>query len=170
MLAMLHARLRAAAGALLWPLAAACGAVDIATFDASDHAANPFTYYGRSKAAAIAAAESESLRWHIAREDDQRFVPSHDVDGNRVSFEVEDGIVVLARLEPDGRIEGSAEPDLRPYLGLTEADAEHRAEDADTPFRVTCRDGELQPVTADYRPDRVNVHVEGDLVVHASSG
>ncbi len=51
------------------------------------------------------------------------------------------------------------------YLGLSETDAEAKAEMDGVPFRVVMRDGEALAVTMDYRPGRINATVENDIVV-----
>lgn len=50
------------------------------------------------------------------------------------------------------------------YIGLSEADAEAKANVEGVPFRVVMRDGESLPVTMDFRPGRINATVENGFV------
>ena len=54
-------------------------------------------------------------------------------------------------------------------VGLPEADAEAAARDAGWEFRVSRRDGEDLAVTADLRPNRVNVEVTDEVVTDVLS-
>ena len=60
--------------------------------------------------------------------------------------------------------------DLQSVIGLTEADATTAAASAGRECRVMSRDGQTMTVTLDYRPDRVNLVVEGGVVTDASVG
>lgn len=50
------------------------------------------------------------------------------------------------------------------YIGLTEVEAEARAESNEVLFRVVERNGEMLPTTRDYRPGRINATVDGGVV------
>lgn len=55
-----------------------------------------------------------------------------------------------------------APPNVSPLpelTGLTEQQAATAIEDSGRHLRVTSRDGESFPVTADYQPDRVNLNI-----------
>jgi hypothetical protein len=54
------------------------------------------------------------------------------------------------------------------YLGLTQDEAAEQAAQEGLQFRVVGEDGECFPITADLRPDRVNVHLEGGVVADAA--
>jgi hypothetical protein len=54
-------------------------------------------------------------------------------------------------------------------VGQTESGAEQAATAEGWGFRVVRRDGENLPMTMDYRPDRVNVAVEDDVVTEIVS-
>jgi hypothetical protein len=53
-------------------------------------------YVGLKTAEAIARAEADGRPWRIAREDGESFPLTQDFVENRVNFEIEDGVVVLA--------------------------------------------------------------------------
>ncbi len=55
-------------------------------------------------------------------------------------------------------------------VGMAVADAEKATTDAGFTFRVTSVDGEPNPVTMDYREDRINAEVEDDKVVRVTIG
>lgn len=52
----------------------------------------------------------------------------------------------------------------------TETDAQQAAEQHGFMFRVVSREGEDFPVTMDYRPDRLNVKIEGGVVTECTAG
>lgn len=56
---------------------------------------------------------------------------------------------------------------LPQYVGLTEAEARQLGREEGVPVRTACRDGESLPVTADYRPRRVNLVVQSGRVLRA---
>lgn len=51
------------------------------------------------------------------------------------------------------------------YVGMSEEEAQLRADENDVMFRVVERDGEPLPMTMDYRPGRINATVENGLIV-----
>ena len=55
-------------------------------------------------------------------------------------------------------------------VGVAETDAERAAAERGYGWRVGGRDGELFPVTMDYRPDRVTVTITGGVVTAAVAG
>ena len=74
------------------------------------------------------------------------------------------------RVSPDsvGACAVSREDRLLPqYVGLTEAEATQLGREEAVPVRTACRDGESLPVTADYRPGRVNLVVESGRALRA---
>lgn len=131
-----------------------------------------FAWYGKTKVAAKLAADGAGTAWRVAREDDQLFPLTKDFVDGRVTWEINNGIVVHAVTETltGGRYEGCRTPKLRPYVGLAEAAAQQMASDEGVLFRLLSRDGERFAVTADYVPDRVNVEIRAGYVVHASNG
>lgn len=56
---------------------------------------------------------------------------------------------------------------LPQYVGLTEAEARQKAQSEGVPIRTSCRDGVSLPVTADFRPGRVNLVVDSGRVLRA---
>ncbi len=55
-------------------------------------------------------------------------------------------------------------------VGMTETDAQARAEQAGLTTRVVQRDGEQFPVTMDYSPQRLNLVIESGTVTAATVG
>ncbi len=56
------------------------------------------------------------------------------------------------------------------YLGLSEKEAKQYAAENNQTIRVAGRDGKCFPLTMDYRPDRVNIYLENDVVLRATIG
>lgn len=73
--------------------------------------------------------------------------PGYDVDGNKITQEMNDTV----DLSGD-------------YIGMTEEQAEKKAEAESVPFRVVERDGEMQPTTRDIREGRINATVVNGVV------
>ncbi|MEO8106550.1 MAG: hypothetical protein ABI720_04455 [Actinomycetes bacterium] len=61
-------------------------------------------------------------------------------------------------------------PKTEGYLGLTADEAKAYAREHGQQVRLAGRDGECFALTMDYRPDRVNIYLEGDNVVAATIG
>ncbi len=55
-------------------------------------------------------------------------------------------------------------------VGVAETDAERATAERGYGWRVGGRDGELFPVTMDYRPDRITVTITGGVVTAAVAG
>ena len=55
-------------------------------------------------------------------------------------------------------------------VGLTKEQAEEVAADAGYTVRVTIEDGQMFPMTMDYRTDRINIEVENGVVTRAFVG
>jgi hypothetical protein len=55
-------------------------------------------------------------------------------------------------------------------VGTSAEEAEAAADAAGVTYRVVMVDGEPRAVTLDYRPDRVNVAIEDDVVTEATVG
>lgn len=55
-------------------------------------------------------------------------------------------------------------------MGMTSSDAEKYATDHGVQYRVGEVDGQPQPTTRDYRPDRVTVSLQDDIVIAATVG
>ena len=55
-------------------------------------------------------------------------------------------------------------------VGLTKEEAEAAAADAGYTVRVTIEDGQMFPMTMDYRTDRINIEVENGVVTRAFVG
>jgi hypothetical protein len=85
-----------------------------------------------------------------------------------------DGVADPAEGEEPGEPEPGASPEARDLahrtIGMAEEDAIELAEAAGLAVRVVERDGEGLPRTDDLQPDRVNLHVEDGIVVHATLG
>ena len=52
-----------------------------------------------------------------------------------------------------------------PYIGLSVEEAQAKAKESDTLFRVVEIDGEPQPATMDYRPGRINAATKDGKVI-----
>jgi hypothetical protein len=88
--------------------------------------------------------------------------------------------------EPEVELEPEATPEPEPateqdpdpadptnpssYVGMTIEAASERATTAGIPNRVTQIDGESQPATLDYLPERLNFAIEKGIVVSVSKG
>jgi len=59
---------------------------------------------------------------------------------------------------------------LNSILNLSEADAVQKIKNAGMKPRIRARNGTAFIVTADYRTDRVNIWIDGDVVVRATIG
>jgi len=59
---------------------------------------------------------------------------------------------------------------VSPLLGMTEMKSKAFAESKGWGFRVGERNGELFPLTMDYRPDRVTILIKNDLVYQVMVG
>ena len=60
-------------------------------------------FIGLTKSEASALAESEGRPWRIGREDDAWFAVTADYVAGRVTFELDGGVVTVARGCPDSR-------------------------------------------------------------------
>jgi hypothetical protein len=58
--------------------------------------ANADVFVGLRKQAAIARAEQEGRPWRIGREDDEQFALTQDYIENRITFEIDGGVVTKA--------------------------------------------------------------------------
>lgn len=76
-------------------------------------------------------------------------------------------IIVAAVVAPPplDKIEEAAKRHDFEWFGLTIQDAKKKATENDLQFRVIKADGEFFPITKDYRPGRINVHVWSDRIV-----
>ncbi len=75
-----------------------------------------------------------------------------------------DGLIVAREAMILG--EGSAElKDHDSIIGMTTTEAKLYAETKDIDYRVAFRDGSALPVTADFRPGRISVEVENNIIV-----
>ena len=72
----------------------------------------------------------------------------------------------------DGRsnASGPRDPARAALIGLTEAAAVEEAESGGWVTRIVARDGENYPATKDYRPERVNLTVDGGIVTSVFAG
>lgn len=66
--------------------------------------------------------------------------------------------------DPDQAVVGEA------LVGLTKEEAEEAAAEAGYTVRVTSEDGQMFPMTMDYRTDRINIEVENGVVTRAFVG
>lgn len=62
----------------------------------ADVAADESDFVGLDKDEAIELAESEGRTWRIGREDDEMFAVTNDFVADRVTFEIDDGVVTTA--------------------------------------------------------------------------
>lgn len=60
--------------------------------------------------------------------------------------------------------------DLNSVMNLSEADAVQKIKNAGMKPRIRAKNGTAFIVTADYRTDRVNIWIDGDVVVGATIG
>lgn len=113
--------------------------------------------------------------------------PGEPAPGIVAPAEPDPGVTDPAEPEPgDGAGGGGVEPDpgtlpepggspeardlAHRTIGMAEEDAVELAEAVGLAVRVIERDGEGLPHTDDHQPDRVNLHVEDGVVVHATLG
>lgn len=170
--------------ALTLPLAA-CGDEEVgvstgddATTTAPDDSApgmiaHEFVWYGLTKDGAIAKAGADGTTYRIGREDDETFALTEDFQAGRVTWSIDDGIVTYSVTEVEetgGDLEGAANPEDLGYVGLTETEAMDRAEVEGVAARVVARDDEEIAVTMDFSEDRLNFHVQEDVVVAVTRG
>ncbi len=130
-------------------------------------------WYGLSKDAAQAKADDEGVPLRILREDDMSFDRTDDLWDGRVNVNIDAGFVTWVEVERNDGMhyhEGSSEPEDQEYLGLSEAEAGARADEAGRAWRVTVRDGEGLAVTMDFSADRLNFEVADDTVMAVSRG
>ena len=132
-----------------------------------------FVWFGLTKDEAIAKAEADGTTYRIGREDDETFALTEDFQEGRVTWSIDDGVVTYSVVEVEGTggdIEGAQNPDDLAYVGLSEADAMAMAEEEGVTARVVARDDEQIAVTMDYSEDRLNFHVQEDVVVAVTRG
>ena len=123
-----------------------------------------YAWFGSSKEEAIARAEAEGVPWRIGREDDEVFDLTEDHRPGRVTFQIDEGMITFATTEVDVGVahEGAQDPDDVGYLGLTQAEAEAKADEAGVPWRVVRVGDEVFAVTLDYSEDRRNLEIDGE--------
>lgn len=135
--------------------------------------AHDFVWYGLTKDEAIAKADADGTTYRIGREDDETFPLTEDFQEGRVTWSIDDGVVTYSVTEVEGTggdLEGAENPDDVAYVGLTETEAMDMAEAESVTARVIARDDEDIAVTMDYSEDRLNLHVQEDVVVAVTRG
>lgn len=128
-------------------------------------------YVGLTEAQATEAARSNGVTFRVYQRDGQSLPLTRDLRPGRINALVIDGHVYYVRVEQrqiDN--EGTTDPALLPYLGLSEADARALAATQGRTVRVVQRDDESFTVTTDYRPDRLNLVIRGGMVEAVSAG
>ena len=75
-----------------------------------------------------------------------------------------------ALAQAPAELEAAATEQAAAIIGSSEADARAAVEAAGLIWRVGTRDGQPQPVTMDYRPDRITVTIDGGVVTEATVG
>lgn len=97
---------------------------------------------------------------------------SSDLAGRELKVVTQDGFVTPS---PDGPVDPPpALPDVEfsthQYVGLTEIQATELATVEGRELRIVRIDNEIFPVTMDYSPSRVNIELDGGIVVLATEG
>ena len=137
-------------------------------------------YVGLTEAAAAALAEERGVLFRVVERDGEMLPVTRDYRPGRINAVVEDGVVVSYTVEGQAQDKGG-ESELSEtageeasagahdaIIGLTVAEAEAYAEAQNVPFRVGSVDGEVRPVTMDYRPGRITASVVDGVVTDYS--
>lgn len=124
----------------------------------------PYQWYGTSVVEAQARAEAEDRAFRIAREDDEELPVTADLIEGRVTVEVDDGTVTFATVETQEGIEseGAQDPADTVYMGLTQAEAEAKAEAEGVAWRTIRVNDESFAVTMDFNEERRNFQIDGE--------
>jgi hypothetical protein len=124
-------------------------------------------YIGLSEEEAGALAFQNGVPFRVVVIDGESQMVTEDFLPGRINATVEAGIVTSYEVEGFGIEESEANVNSTLYsavIGMTVAEAEEYAVDNDILFRIGFQDGEPLGVTMDYRPGRITVEVENDIV------
>jgi hypothetical protein len=124
-------------------------------------------YVGLTEAEAAALAEENGVPFRVVERDGEMLMVTEDWRPGRINAVVVDGVAVSYTVEgADMDKGGGATNDA--IIGMTIAEAEVYAEANGVPFRIGSVDGELRPVTLDYRPGRITASVVDGVVTSYS--
>jgi PAS domain-containing protein len=133
------------------------------------------SYVGLTLSEAREKAEDGGIAYRTYLESDRDLIGGQDVGGLilYVNSMGEDGKVVDAELrspQPEPEQPGTDEENeaaAETYVGLAEAKATQQAEANGLEVRVIARDGELFPITADLKENRINFSITDGKVTKA---
>lgn len=121
-------------------------------------------YVGLSEVEAEALATANNVPFRVVERDGEALMVTEDYRPGRINAVVVAGVVTAYTVE-GSEMENNAPAGAHDELiGMTEADAEAYAEVNDVPVRIGFRDGEPLPVTMDYRPGRITLQIENEVV------
>src|SRR6056297_3744468 len=138
--------------------------------DVADVPTAPTDYVGLSEAEAVVFAEENNVPFRVVERDGEMLMLTEDWRPGRINAVVEDGVVVSYTVEGSESAPELDKGDDAPttdaataagehdvIIGMTETEAEAYAAANEVPFRIGSVDGEVRPVTMDYRPGRITV-------------
>lgn len=119
-------------------------------------------YIGLTVEQAEQKAAQENTRFRVVMRDGESLPATMDFVPGRINAEVSSGIVTDYTVEGEGTDEPV--PSESDYIGLSVEQAEQKAEQENTRFRVIMRDGESLPATMDFVLGRINAEVSNGIV------
>ena len=144
-------------------------------------------FVGLTPDQAVTKSKAENIPFRVVTIDGQPQPTTRDFREGRVNAEVTEGIITSYIIEAnivaspeDNQVaeeqggleqqeETGGQDGLYPNLiGLTVEEAQNFTEAEDVPFRIGSVDGELRPVTLDYRIGRITAAVENNIVTDYS--
>jgi hypothetical protein len=133
-------------------------------------------YVGLTEAAAAVLAEANGVPFRVVERDGMMLPTTRDYRPGRINATVAEGVVVSYTIEEAEMDKGSIEPipvdnpgsmsEHDEIIGMTEAEAKAYADAQSVPFRIGSIDGEVLPVTMDYRPGRITATLVSGVVTN----
>jgi hypothetical protein len=131
-------------------------------------------YIGLAEAEATALAEANGVPFRVVERDGMMLPTTRDYRPGRINATVAEGVVVSYTTEGLEMDKGGTEPvpvdnpgtvgEHDEIIGMTETEAKAYADAQSVPFRIGSIDGEVLPVTMDYRPGRITATLAGGVV------